>query len=172
MNKPIHIYKAITEAINAWEDRHYINAREHLAPLLGLRGKNAAIQLSNILNYKSYNPRSPKAMKLSQLVIVLEEIDREDVRHILNAFGDPHGLAVVEKEPAVHRLFDLHEAADRAMLENDDVFKVTKMALRDETLDEDELEAIIIEINEAEVANADLKAMAKRRLMEMREGEG
>ena len=170
MTKPTYIYKAITEALKLWEDRHYINAREHLAPLLGLRGKNASIQLSNILNYKSYNPASPKAMKLSQLDVILQEIDTEDVAYILSAIGDGFGLITVPKPNTLCVLEDFHSAADEAMLENDDVFKVTKLALRDDTLDEDELSAIIKEIKEADAANAKLKAMAENRLRKM-EGE-
>ena len=164
MEKPAYIYKAIAEALKAWEDRHYINAREHLAPLLGLRGKNAAIQLSNILNYKSYNPHSPKPMKLAQLAVIKDEIDREDVAHILNGMGDRYGLMVVAKKMDVAEHDNFHKAIDEAMLESDDVFKVGKLALRDETLTDEELMSIIKEIEESESANAKLKAMAKQRL--------
>jgi len=169
MIKPTHIYKAISEAIDAWGDRNYINARSHLAQALGLRGKNAAIQLSNILNYKSYNPVSPKAMKLGQLSVIMDELDQEGVAHILNGIGDPHGLMVVPKKMDVADHENFHKAADDAMLESDDVFKATKLALRDETLTDDELKAIIKEIDESESATAKLKAMAKERLRKMEE---
>lgn len=172
MTKPNYIYKAISEAIDAFGDRHYINARSHLAQSIGLKGKNAGIQLSNILNYKSYNPKDPKPMKLRQLAVILDEMDQEDVAHILNGMGDPYGLMVVEKHMDVADHHCFHIALDEVMLESDDVFKVGKEALRDETLNRNELTAIIKEIEEAECANAKLKAMARQRLGEMDDTRG
>ncbi len=169
MEKPVYLYKAITESIQSWGDRHYINARQHLAPLLGLRGKNAAIQLSNMLNYKSYNPRDPKPMKLAQLCIILDEIDAEDVAHVLNALGDRDGLIAVPKNIVDGTPATFHGAIDRAMLESGDVFRAGKFALSEETLSAKSLRKIISEIEEAEAANAKLKAMARQRLEEMGE---
>lgn len=169
IEKPAHIYKAIAESLKAFGDRHYINARSHMAEALGLRGKNAAIQLSNILNYKTYNPACPKALKIGQLAIILEELDQKDVAHIMNSICEPHGLICVKKEVSKTEDVSFHEAADNVMLESDDVFKTTKLALRDDTLTEDELEAIIKEINESDNANANLKRLAKERLKTMRE---
>ena len=169
IEKPAHIYKAIAEALKSFGDRHYVNARGHMADALGLRGPNAAIQLSNILNYKTYNPLCPKALKIGQLAIILEELDQKDVAHIMNAMCEPHGLVCVPKEFCVVEGFSFHEAADSAMLESDDAFSTTKLALRDKTLSEDELEAIIKESKEAEEAHYTLRQMAKKRLKEMKE---
>ena len=166
MTKPTFIYKAISEAIDAFGARHQLT-RGHIADAMGLHGKNAAIQLSNILNYKTYNPKTPKPMKLRQLAIILDEIDQEDVAHILNGMGEPYGLMVVEKsmDVAYHHCF--HKAVDDVMLECDDEFNITKLSLKDQTLTEDELMSIIKEIEESESANAKLKAMARQRLGEM-----
>lgn len=60
-----------------------------------------------------------------------------------------------------------HLAFDDVMIESDDVFKVGKMALRDNTLDKGECEDIIKECEEAEAAIAKTKAMAKARLVAM-----
>jgi len=166
MEKPVYIYKAIVEAIKAWEDRHYITGREHLAPLLGFRGTSASIQVSNMLNYKTYNPRAPKAMKLSQLVIILEELDGIDAMHILNAFAYPLGLQVTMKSHKVRVSVDFGTALDSAMLESSDVFRVGKVSMQDGVLSLEELKALEREIEEAEVANARLKSVVMQKIRE------
>ena len=85
--------------------------------------------------------------------------------------GEPYGLICIEKETPCSEVKNFHEAADDVMMESDDVFKTTKLALKDQTLTKDELEAIIKELNEADTANAKLKMMAKRRLNIIKEEE-
>jgi len=83
-------YRAATEAIEAYEDRHYLG-RKHFARLLGYRGPNAHIQLSSALNTTSYNPANPKRLSVDQLGVLLDELD-EDIRRdmlekIVNRWG-------------------------------------------------------------------------------------
>ena len=167
MEKPLYFYKAIAEGINNFGDRHYINARTHLARAMGLKGNNAGIQLSNILNYKSYNPKDPKPMKLRQLAVIFEEIDQEDVMHILNGFGSPYGLITIPKQVWSGVSTTMHSASDDAMRSNNTVFNITQDALSDETLSKQELQAIIKGITRAQVDNATLKHMAETRLKRM-----
>ena len=172
MIKPICFYKAITEAIDAFGDRHYINARSHLAQAIGLKGSNAGIQLSNILNYKSYNPANPKPMKLGQLAVIFDELDQVDVMHILNGFGSLKGLVTAPKQKMkTSSKKEMGTTADAAMEANNNTFNFTKEALRADTLNEEELKEIIKSISEAQVLNARLKMIAEYRL-ECMEEEG
>ena len=83
-------YRASAEAIEAYEDRHYLG-RKHFARLLGYRGPNAHVQLSSALNTTSYNPANPKRLSVDQLGVMLDEVD-EDIRRdmlekIVNRWG-------------------------------------------------------------------------------------
>lgn len=80
------LYKAIDEAINAFGERHNITARQHFAPILGFRGENSSIMLGSALNYSTYNPATPKAISIDQLVILLRELGNDN-RIILDAIA-------------------------------------------------------------------------------------
>ena len=58
---------------------------------------------------------------------------------------------------------------DDAMIEGDEAFKVSKMALRDDTLDENELKAMMKEHDEASKKHREAYEMAEARLVAMRE---
>ena len=165
IEKPIHIYKALTEAIEAWGRRHNIDPRAHLASVLGYGGETPSILLSNKLNYTSGT--SAKFVKLSERDIIFQQLDTEDVMYVYNAELAPFGLMAVEKIDSTLDVVCFHEAVDNAMMESDDVFKVSKLALRDETLDKEELQAICKELDEADMANARLREMVKARLAEL-----
>jgi len=99
VEKRRHIYKAITEALAAFEDRHYISARQHFAPLLGLRGPNAHIMLSNLLNFTSYSMMSKK-MHIDQVAVITEELtesgDRDIALKMWDQILDAYGFKVTE----------------------------------------------------------------------------
>jgi len=92
--KTRHIYSAVAKAIDGFGNRHHINARSHLAPLLGFRGNNAHIQLSNTLNSTTYNPASPKRLSVDHLDTLLGEVDEIAKEQILSAMVEPHGFTL------------------------------------------------------------------------------
>lgn len=107
--KTRHIYEATARAIDSWGDRNHINARGHLAPLLGYRGDNAHIQLSNTLNSTTYNPALPKRLSVDHLDLLLHEVDTTAKEKILSALVEPHGFTLCRvgmKEP---KAFDMME---------------------------------------------------------------
>jgi len=80
------IYKAVDDAINAFGERHNITARQHFAPLLGYRGENSSIMLGSTLNYSTYNPATPKALNIDQMMVLFRELG-EDKKIILDAIA-------------------------------------------------------------------------------------
>lgn len=86
-------YEAISEAIAAFEDRHYLG-RKHFARLLGYRGPNANIQLSSALNTTSYNPANPKRLSVDQAIVALDEMDEDIRRDALERIVNRWGLGI------------------------------------------------------------------------------
>lgn len=165
MNKPLILYTALTKAVDDYNERHYLT-RGHLADAIGFFGENAAIQFSNALNPLNHD----KTLNDEKKYKLLHSMDHEAVKVFFAHYMKQFGLMPVEiMTDTSSTLISFHAAVDDVMLESDDVFKTTKMALKDEKLTTDEIHDIIKELDESDAANAKLRAMAKCR-MEEKEG--
>jgi len=105
--KTRHIYSAVAKALDAWGDRQHINARSHLGKLLGFRGDNAGIQLSNMLNSTTYNPASPKRLSVDHLDVMLCELDDMAQAKILSALVEEYGFTLNRVGTIKAKPFDL-----------------------------------------------------------------
>ncbi len=76
---------------------------------------------------------------------------------ILEVVGSEFDLLVIPKHEEVAKISDVNLLVDMANIENNDVFRVVKLAMADNVITPEEREAILKEIEEAEKANAELK---------------
>lgn len=76
----------------------------------------------------------------------------------LEYIANKYGFNLVEKKLSIATVIELHALADNAMIENDDVFRAVKVSMKDGIIDEEEKQRILQEIDEAQKANAELKA--------------
>lgn len=89
-----------------------------------------------------------------------------ELTHFMELSGDYAALEYLAKKfdmvliPKKHestKIADINVQVDLASMENNDVFRVVKVAIADDKLTPDEKENILKEIEEAEAANARLK---------------
>ena len=150
------IYKLIAEAIDAFGEHHHVTARSYFAPLLGYKGENAAIMLSTALNYTTYNPASPKSLSVDHLFMLLNELG-EHRNIIIDGILKEFDLVSVKRKNEHANVSDINLLVDIANMENSDVFRVVKESIADKVITQEEQEAILKEIEEAQKANAQLK---------------
>jgi len=162
MNKPHTLYAALTEAVDNYNERNNCT-RAQLADAVGYVGKNAAIQFSNALNPLNHS----KTLNDEKKYILLHELDDEDRVIFFTQYMRQFNLRPVAIERCSITFVDMHDMIDDAMMEGDEAFKITKLALRDKTLDEDELRAIVKENTEAAQKYQELADMAQHRLDEV-----
>jgi len=145
LQKHRFIYKAVTEAVDAFGERHHLQARSHFAPLVGYKGPNGHIQFSGMLNFTTYNPANPKRMSVDQLAILLYELDYEDREHILSSIVNEFGFNLSSAPKAESKEFNLVHIL-RMSLGIDgvhgDLAKTLKEALEDGELSVEEKERI------------------------------
>lgn len=137
--KHTHFYRPIAEAIDYYNERHYLN-RSHFARLLGYRGPNAATQLSTALNTTSYNPANPKRLSVDQMSVILDELD-EDLRRraleqIVNHYG--YGICANRQDAPKPDVLGLVIGALDAGKHFGDLEATIRDAVADEVIDEGE----------------------------------
>ena len=76
----------------------------------------------------------------------------------LEYIASKYGFSLIERMKALITIDDLSHLADAAIMENNDVFRAVKVSLADGEIDEAERDRIFKEIEEAQHANAELKA--------------
>lgn len=90
-----------------------------------------------------------------------------EITHLMDLSGDyspleylanKYDFNLVKKECCAGTLARINALVDNAMMENQDVFRVVKVAMEDGEISDDEKREILKEIEEAEKANAELKA--------------
>ena len=139
------IYRAVTEAIEDFGDRHHLQARAHFAPLLGYRGPNGHVQVSGMLNHTTYNPTNPKRMSVDQLAVLLYELDYEGREHVLEAIVNEYGYnlcrAPEADETEADAMFVLHATLGIDGVHGD-LARTLADALEDGEIDEEESERI------------------------------
>lgn len=90
------LLEAIKRAIVAFGDRNGLNGMDYFAERLGFNGKNRAIQLHNRLSLTNQE----KYIKLEELTAIMDEMDQEEQKIILEAFANKYGFFVKEKDEA------------------------------------------------------------------------
>jgi len=162
--KPYSLYAALTKAVDNYNERHHLN-RGHLADALGYAGDNAARQLSNALNPNN----SEKTISDHRKKLLFHAIDEEARMVFFTEWMRQWGLKPAKiSAPTFCSVHEFSVLVDDAQMEADDAFKTAKMALRDETLSEDECKAIIKEATEAMRMQEEIIAKAHARLEKMR----
>ena len=149
--KTRHIYSAVAKAIDSFGNRHHINARQHLAPLLGYRGEHAAIQLSNMLNSTTYNPASPKRMSVDHLNEILLETDDIAREKMLSAIVEPFGFTLQRDglgDAKAFNVMDVFEMVVRLDRQHGDLSDAIGEALEDNSLQRSDCEKIRENIQE------------------------
>ena len=149
--KTRYIYSAVAKAIDGFGERNHINARSHLAPLLGYRGDNAHIQLSNTLNSTTYNPTSPKRLSVDHLDVLLQEVDDLAREKILSSVVEPHGFTLCRvgmSDPEPFDLLGMFSAVIKLDKQHGNMAEAIGKALEDEYIDEKESEEINNHISE------------------------
>ncbi|MFK5976907.1 MAG: hypothetical protein QM493_10390 [Sulfurovum sp.] len=165
MNKPLSIYTALSNAVDGFNLRNN-TCRKHLADALGYRGVNASIQFSNALSPNNDFKYLNHAKEQSLLYAMDDIAVREYFTIRLREFG----LRPISINPIKMTIIKLHDATDDAMIEGDEAFKVTKLALRDKKLTIEELVAIERENREASLKYQEIADMAKGQLVEASDG--
>lgn len=87
---------AIKRAIVAFGERTGSNGMDYFAERLGFNGKNRAIQLHNRLSPANHE----KHLKFEELTAIMDEMDQEEQKIILEAFANKYGFFVKGKEEA------------------------------------------------------------------------
>ncbi|MFA6691333.1 MAG: hypothetical protein WCR98_05055 [Saccharofermentanales bacterium] len=164
MNKPTILYTAFTKAVDDFNTRHHL-CRGHLAAELGYSGENAAIQFSNALSPKN----NDKTINDEKKYLLLHALDDQARMVFFREWMLQFGLQPSVLQVSAVCTSDFHTVIDDAEIEISEAFRVTKMALKDQTLDEEELEAIIKENLDAAHKRHEIVAMATARLKKMRE---
>jgi len=165
--KTRHIYSAVAKAIDGFGDRNHINARSHLAPVLGYRGDNAHIQLSNTLNSTTYNPTAPKRLSVDHLDVLLHEVDDLAREKILSAIVEPYGWTLCKvgsNEPKPFDMMAMFATVIRLDKQHGNIAESIGKALEDEKIDEKESEEISNHISELRRMLREFEANMKERV--------
>jgi len=163
MTKDTIKYIALTKAVTSFTSRHHVD-RGHFADILGYRGDNASVQFSNTLS-----PNTDKTFNSMREKLLLDALDIESLRIYFDERMRQYGLETKMTYVSHLSNVNFHMVVDDAMIEGDEAFKVSKMALRDDTLDEAELRAMMKEHDEASKKHREAYEMAEARLIQMRD---
>ena len=163
MNKPFDLYRAICAAVDDYNERHHYS-RGHLADELGFVGANAARMFSNAINPQNHD----KTLNDEKKRLLLYALDDEARIVFFTEWMRQWGLKPAKMSQPECSITEFHIVVDDAQIEADESFRTSKMAMRDGTLTEDELKAIIKEATEAMQKQEEIVAMAHKRLEEMR----
>jgi len=156
LSKHPFIYKAINEAINKFGEANGLTARQHFAPLLGFTGPNGHIQIGTHLNYITYNHAAPHPLSVDHLAVLLDELG-EHRSIIIDALLKEHNMVAVKNEDVKVSHHEVHVLVDNLSMEEGDVFRVAKEALRDGKIDSTEKDKINKELDEVIKAALELK---------------
>lgn len=124
---------------------------------IGLTKEEVAHELGMSLGYLD-NKLTPSMttndLSITEFMHFLELTgDYAALEYIANKFD----MVMIDKKHAHSDISDLNSLVDMANIENNDVFAVVKKAIADGSITEEEAEAALKEIDEAQKANAELK---------------
>ncbi len=105
--------------------------------------------------YRQLNPKDTTMPLSIDRVMAITKLTGDN--RILEEVSKEFDLIVIPKRCEKAKAADINLLVDMASIENNDVFRVVKMAMADEIITPEEKEAILKEIDEAQKANAELK---------------
>lgn len=105
--------------------------------------------------YRQLNPKDTTMPLSIDRVMAITKLTGDN--RILEEIAREFELIVIKRRCEKARAADLNVLVDKANIENSDVFRVVKSAIEDGKIDKEDKEKIIKEIDEAQVANAELK---------------
>ncbi len=110
---------------------------------------------TNVL-YRQLNPKDTLMPLSIDRVIAITKLTND--YRILEEVARVFNRVMIPKRTASTDINSINTLVDKANMENSDVFKVVKQAMEDGAIDKVEREKILKEIDEAEMANAQLKS--------------
>lgn len=105
--------------------------------------------------YRQLNPKDTTMPLSIDRVMAITKLTCDN--RILEEIAREFELIVIKRRCEKARAADLNVLVDKANIENSDVFRVVKSAIEDGKIDKEDKEKILKEIDEAQVANAELK---------------
>lgn len=105
--------------------------------------------------YASLDPKQTHKPLSIDRIMTITKLTGDN--RILEEVAKEFDLVVIPKRCEKAKAADINLLVDMASIENNDVFKVVKMAMADDVITPEEKEAILKEIDEAQKANAELK---------------
>ncbi|MFY4767480.1 phage regulatory CII family protein [Aliarcobacter butzleri] len=105
--------------------------------------------------YRQLNPKDTTMPLSIDRVMAITKLTGDN--RILEEVAREFELIVIKRRCEKARAADLNVLVDKANIENSDVFRVVKSAIEDGKIDKEDKEKILKEIDEAQVANAELK---------------
>lgn len=105
--------------------------------------------------YRQLNPKDTQMPLSIDRVMAITNLT-SDTR-ILEVVVNEFDLVTVSKHKSEAKASDINLLVDMASIENNDVFRVVKMAIADDVITPEEKAEILKEIDEAQKANAELK---------------
>lgn len=105
--------------------------------------------------YRQLNPKDTTMPLSIDRVMAITKLTGDN--RILEEIAREFELIVIKRRCEKARAADLNVLVDKANIENSDVFRVVKSAIEDGKIDKEDKEKILKEIDEAQVANAELK---------------
>lgn len=94
--KDERIAEAIKTAIRNFSKKNNLNGMDYFAEQFGFGGKTPSVQLHNHI----YHENIQKDLKLTMLFSIMNPMDQEDQKVILDALANKYGFFVKEKEKA------------------------------------------------------------------------
>lgn len=107
--------------------------------------------------YRQLNPKDTQMPLSIDRVMAITNLTSDN--RILEVVVNEFDLVTVCKHKVEAKASDINLLVDVASIENNDVFRVVKLAIADDVITPEEKEAILKEIDEAQKANAELKDM-------------
>lgn len=92
--KDERISAAIKEAIGVFGKKNSFNGMDYLAEQLGFNGQNRAVQLNNHITHTNIE----KDLKLTMFFAIMDQMDQDEQKIVLDAFANKYGFYVKEKE--------------------------------------------------------------------------
>ena len=107
--------------------------------------------------YRQLNPKDTQMPLSIDRIIAITRLTKD--HRIIEEINKEFDLIAIPRVFENAKLSDINLLVDIANIENNDVFKVTKMSIANGVISSEEQEAILKEIDEAQKANAQLKDM-------------
>ena len=107
--------------------------------------------------YRQLNPKDTQMPLSIDRIIAITRLTKD--HRIIEEINKEFDLIAIPRVCENAKLSDINLLVDIANIENNDVFKITKMAIANGVISSEEQEAILKEIDEAQKANAQLKDM-------------